>query len=112
VPRMLSIFDRRVVLLKESRDNYSTRGSCKLCGAKVFRWGAPIFRDSFIERAQITPGPVPDVGAPATGPVPICGNVYHAAPGDVTRTERERIEHALPRLSQEPWFTYMKELAT
>jgi hypothetical protein len=111
VPRMLAIFDRRVPLLEESQEAYSMRGSCTLCGAKVFRWGAPIFRDSFIERARITPGALPDVGAPVTGPVPVCGNIYHAAPGNVTRSERERIQSSLPRLSPELWFAYMKALA-
>jgi hypothetical protein len=79
--------------------------------AQVFRSGAPVFRDSFIERARITPGALPDVGATVDGPVPICGNVYHAAPGTVMRHERERIENAIPRLGPTLWLAYMKEIA-
>lgn len=111
VPALLAIFDRRVPLQEDSRDAYTTRGRCTLCGAQVFRSGAPIFRDSFIERAKITPGALPDVGATVDGPVPICGNIYHAAPGTVTRHERERIENAIPRLGPTLWIAYMKELA-
>jgi len=110
IPALLQIFDRRVELVKETETDYSVKGRCNLCNAQVYRWGAPLFRDSFIERARITPGDLPDVGADADGPVPIYGSVYQAAPGSVTRVERERIEDSFPRLSLPLWLEYMKAL--
>ncbi len=110
IPTLLHIFDRRVPLVKESESGYSVQGRCKLCNAHVFRWGAPVFRDSFIERARITPGELPDVGADADWPVPICGAVHQAAPGNVMRVERERIEASFSRLSFPLWLEYMKAL--
>lgn len=111
VGALLEVFDRRVRLRIDSSDNYQTRGGCELCNAQVRRFGVPIFRDSFIERAQITPGELPDVGAAATWPVPICGFIFPAAPGNITRDERERVQGSYPRLSPGPWLAYMRELA-
>jgi hypothetical protein len=111
VPALLQIFDRRVPLTKDTETDYSIKGRCKICNAQVYRWGAPVFRDSFIERARITPGDLPDVGADADGPVPVCGSVYPAGPSNVMRVERERIENAFPRLSPSLWLEYMKALA-
>lgn len=110
IRRLLELFDQRVPLTLSKRDAYSTHGQCARCGAEVHRYGMPIFRDSFIERARITPGTLPDVGAPVDGPVPICGIVFQAAPGNATRTEAERIEAALPRLSPRLWLDYMSAL--
>jgi hypothetical protein len=112
VPGLLVAFDRRVPLDVQSRTPYVTEGSCKRCGAHVIRSGAPIFRDSFIERARITPGAQPDVGAEASGPVPVCGGLFHAAPGNVTQSENQRIQNAYPRLGPELWLAYMRELAS
>lgn len=110
--QLLTVFDRRVPLSVESREDFAVRGSCKLCGAHVLRFAVPVFRDSFLERARIEPAALPDVGAPVEGPVPICGHVFHASPGNVTRDEAERIQSAYPRLSPADWLAYMGALAT
>jgi len=112
IAALLQIFDRRVPLVKETETDYSVKGRCRICNAQVHRWGAPVFRDSFIERARITRGELPDVGADADGPVPVCSSVYQAAPGNLLRVERERIENAFPRLSPPLWMAYMKALAS
>jgi hypothetical protein len=108
---LLETFDHRVPLLVSSRDALVTRGTCKLCGAQVVRSGAPIFRDSFIERAQIVPGALADVGAAALGPVPVCGHIFPAAPVNVSKNEAERIKDAYPRLNSRDWLAYLRALA-
>lgn len=108
---LLGVFDRRVRVLEESREALAMRGRCELCGAEVVRFGIPVFRDSFLERAHITPGALPDVGAAASWPLPICGHVFHAGPGNVTRSEKERIQSSYPRLNPRDWLAYMGELA-
>jgi hypothetical protein len=107
---LLAVFDRRVPLLEESRDAYTTQGNCKRCNASVLRWGAPVFRDSFVERAEVKAA-LPDVGAAANWPVPICGHVFQAAPSSVLRAERERIEQSFPRLNPSLWLEYMKAIS-
>lgn len=109
---LLEVFDRRVRLVEKSRADFATRGRCEVCGAEVIRSSAPIFRDSSLERAYITPAALPDVGAAASWPVPICGHVFQAGPGNVTRDEKERIQRAYPRLNSPDWLAYMGELAT
>jgi len=108
---LLETFDRRVPLLESSRDAWVTRGTCRFCGARIVRSGAPVFRDSFIERAQILPGAPADVGAPAGGPVPVCGQLFPAGPGNVSKTEAERIKGAYPRLNSQDWLAYLRALA-
>jgi hypothetical protein len=108
---LLEVFDRRVRVLENTREDFAMRGQCELCGATVVRFGIPVFRDSFLERAHITPGALPDVGAAADWPLPICGHVFHAGPGNVTRNEKERIQSAYPRLQPRDWLAYMAELA-
>ncbi len=112
IRRLLEPFDQRAPLTASKRDAYSTRGQCGRCGAEVHRYGVPIFRDSFIERARIAPGALPDLGAPVDGAVPICGIVFQVAPSNVTRNEAERIEAAFPRLSPPLWLAYMGALAS
>jgi hypothetical protein len=108
---LLAVFDRRVPLVEKTREDFAVRGRCELCGAGVNRFGIPVFRDSFLERANITPGDLPDVGADASGPVPVCGHVFHAAPGNVSRSEQESMQNAYPRLKPETWLAYMRALA-
>lgn len=107
---LLAIFDRRVPFIEDSCEDFARRGHCKLCGAEVVRSWAPVFRDSFLERALITPGPLPDVGAPVTALMPICGRLFLAAPGNLTRDETERIQNGLPRLKPAEWIAFMGEL--
>src|SRR5688572_19243987 len=70
---LLTVFDRRVKLVEVTSEGLGTRGRCALCGASVIRHAIPVFRDSFLEGATITPGALADVGASIHGPVPICG---------------------------------------
>ena len=76
---------------------------------RSFAWGADLSR--------LVPGgrtlnarTLPQVGAAATGPLPICGSVYHAGAGSVTRLERERIQRAYRRLAAAEWIAYMGAL--
>jgi hypothetical protein len=109
---LLTVFDRRVPLIEDSTEDFARRGRCKICGAEVVRSWAPVFRDSFLERAHITPGALPDVGAVVSSILPICGRVFRAAPGNVTRDEQERVQGAFPRLKPREWIAYMSELET
>lgn len=109
--RLLAVFDRRVRLLAEVRVDFDTRGHCERCNAEVIRFSAPIFRDSSLEGARITPGTLPDVGAPVTWPLPIYGHVYNAGAESVTRAEEERLQRAYPRLAAADWLSYMEALA-
>jgi hypothetical protein len=111
IRRLLAVFDRRVRLLEKIRVDFDTRGRCETCGAEVIRFSAPVFRDSSLEGAHITPGPLPDVGAAVTWPLPIYGHVYNASGDNVTRAEEERLDRAYPRLAAADWFAYMAELA-
>lgn len=108
---LLTVFDRRLRLVVDSREDFAIRGRCELCGAQVVRFGVPLFRDSFLERARITPASSPDVGAPVSGTLPICGHVFQAAPGNVTKDEVNRIQLAYPRLTRDQWLAYMGALA-
>ena len=58
IAQLLARFDQRVPLSVDKREDFATCGSCSICGAQVVRSWAPVFRDSFRERAQITPGPL------------------------------------------------------
>jgi len=107
ISQLLTRFDERVPLIVDERADFATHGRCSICNAQVVRSWAPVFRDSFRERAKITPGPLPDLGAEALGPVPVCGHIYAAAPVQVTKDERNRIEHAYPRLTPQDWLAYM-----
>ena len=111
IQQLLTVYDQRVPLVVDERADFSTRGRCSICDAQVVRSWAPVFRDSFRERAKITPGRLPDLGAEALGPVPVCGHVFPAAPVNVTKDERNRIEHAYPRLAPEAWLAYLAALA-
>jgi hypothetical protein len=110
IGELLAAFDQRVPLVVDERADFSTRGRCSICDAQVVRSWAPVFRDSFLERAAITPGPLSDVGAEVLGPVPVCGRIYPAAPDNVTKSEKARIENAYPRLSPKDWLAYMAAL--
>jgi hypothetical protein len=105
------VFDRRVPLIEDSHEDFARRCHCRLCGAEVIRSWAPVFRDSFLERAHISPGPLPDVGAAVTAAIPICGRLFRAAPGGLTRDETERVQSALPRLKPEEWLAFMSAIA-
>lgn len=109
---LLAVFDVRVPLIDETTEDFARRGRCKFCGAEVVRSWAPVFRDSFLERAHIDPGTLPDVGAPVDSILPICGRIFRAGPGNVTRDEHERIQGTFPRLKPPEWIAYMGELAT
>ena len=111
ISSLLSVFDQRVRLLDKTNVDFEVRGRCESCGANVVRFWAPVFRDSFLEGAHITPGALPDVGAEQTWPLPICGNIYQAGPGNATRQEKEQIQKAYPRLSARDWLAYLRELA-
>ena len=110
IAQLLTTFDQRVPLVVDKREGVLTRGRCSICDAQVVRSWAPVFRDSFRERAKIAPGPHPDLGADVLGPVPVCGHVFPAAPVSVTKDERTRIEHAYPRLTPKDWLAYMAAL--
>jgi hypothetical protein len=112
IGQLLATFDRRVPLVVEKRQDFMTQGRCSICEARVVRSGAPVFRDSFLERAEITPGPLPDLGAEVLWIVPVCGPIFPAAPVNVTTAERARIEQAYPRLPPKEWLAYMAALAT
>ena len=112
IGQLLATFDRRVPLVVDKRQDFMTQGRCSICEARVVRSGAPVFRDSFLERAEITPGPLPDLGAEVLGIVPVCGPIFPAAPVNVTTAERARIENAYPRLAPKDWLAYMAALAT
>jgi len=109
--RLLAVFDRRVRLLDTVRVDFDTRGRCATCNADVIRYSAPIFRDSSLQGARITPGALLDVGAAVTWPLPIYGHAYPAGPDRLTRGEEERIQRAYPRLSAADWAAYMEALA-
>jgi hypothetical protein len=110
LPVLLQVFDRRVQLHVLRREAYATHGTCATCGAEVNRFGVPMFQDSFIERAIITPGTQPDIGAGIHALVPICGDVFRAAPGTVRRDELLRIRSAYPHLDKADWLAYMREV--
>jgi hypothetical protein len=112
IDQLLSTFDQRVPVVVDKRQDFMTQGRCSICDARVVRSWAPVFRDSFIERAEITPGPLPDLGAEVLGIVPVCGRIFPAAPVNVTAAERARIEDAYPRLSPKDWLLYMAALAS
>ncbi len=112
VGMLLTVFDRRVRIVDETREGLATKGRCQLCGAAILRFGIPVFRDSFLERAHITPAALPNTGAEETWPLPICGRVFQAGPGNPTREEKKRIERAYPRLGASDWLTYMRALAS
>jgi hypothetical protein len=112
IAELLATFDERVPLLVDKRVDFATHGRCSICNAQVVRESDPIFRDSSLQRAKITPGPLPDLGAEVLGPVPVCGYVFAAAPADLTKSEKARIENAYPRLSPKDWLAYMAALST
>ncbi len=111
INRLLAVFDRRVRLLDKVRVDFDTRGRCEICNASVVRFSAPVFRDSSLQGARITPGALPDVGAAVTWPLPIFGYVYNAGADNVTRSEEERLERAYHRLAAADWLSYMEALA-
>jgi len=111
IAQLLAAFDQRVPLVLTKPADFSTHGRCSICDAEVVRSSAPIFRDSSIERAKIAPGPLPDLGAEVSWPVPVCGYVFPAAPDNVTKDEKTRIERAYPRLRPKDWLAYMGALS-
>jgi hypothetical protein len=111
IGQLLAAFDQRVPVAVDKRQEFMTQGRCSICDARVIRSWAPVFRDSFLERAEITPGRLPDLGAEVLGIVPVCGRIFPAAPVNVMTAERTRIEDAYPRLSPKDWLLYMAALA-
>ncbi len=112
IGQLLAAFDERVPLVVEKREDFMTRGHCSICSARVIRSWAPVFRDSFLERAEISPGHLPDLGAEVLGVVPVCGPIFPAAPVNVTKAERARIEDAYPRLAPRDWLAYVAALTS
>ncbi|HEY6727008.1 MAG TPA: hypothetical protein VI197_23405 [Polyangiaceae bacterium] len=112
IHQLLATFDQRVPLVVEKRQDFMTQGRCSICSARVVRSWAPVFRDSFLERAEVVPGQLPDLGAEVMGVVPVCGPIFPAAPVNVTTAERARIEDAYPRLAPRDWLAYMAALAS
>ena len=111
IGQLLATFDQRVPLVVDKRQDFMTRGRCSICSAEVVRSWAPVFRDSFLERAEISPGRLPELGAEVMGIVPVCGPIFPAAPVNLTTAERARIEGAYPRLAPKDWLDYMAALA-
>lgn len=111
VSDLLDVFDRRVGLLDTKQEDFALRGFCEKCGAEVIRSWAPIFRDSFLSAAHISPGRLPDLGAEIGPVLPVCGVIFQAGPGNATRDEKERIQRSFPRLKPADWIAYMGELA-
>ena len=112
IGQLLAAFDQRVPVVVDKRQDFMTEGRCSICDARVVRSWAPVFRDSFIERAEVSPGQLPDLGAEVLGIVPVCGPIFAAAPVNVPTAERARIESAYPRLSPKDWLVYMAALST
>lgn len=104
---LLSEFDRRFSAADQDTHSFGFNANCASCGARVKRFGVPVFRDSFIERAIIEPQGAPDIGADVIGVVPIVGVVYPAGPDNAPRSERERIEASYPRFEVAAWLSYM-----
>ena len=111
VNRLVSCFDRRVHLVETQSEDFATRGRCERCGAEVTRYGIPVYKDAFIERATITPGPMPDVGAGIHSVVPICAPLYRVGPATNTRSSAGGAAGGLPQLNVEDWLEYMRALA-
>jgi hypothetical protein len=84
-------------------------GRCVRCWAVTTFWAWEFGETAHVEYLKIDGSALPDLGAPATSPLPRCRPFSVA--GFVTKRQKRKVERYYPRLSVDAWLSWLAERA-